>query len=233
MPVRPTLNSSGCSPSAIGAINEPCPPSPVAANLTGQQETWRIYYGDVRSGRSASAQARPMRSTSGNGASASIRSTTGRVERQPKGIARTFEQARAAFEAAWPDYLAGCTQADFAENLRRRASTPGKYRVHDTGAPLPTQLPSGRSKCFCGAPLTNDTIDAHIQQAHMDMIARNREVTMVSSILQYVPIGEPERGLRSLDMGDFLRAHVDDRYSQGEAERAGKGSTDRAEVRSE
>ena len=27
--------------------------------------------------------------------------------------------------------------------------------MHDTGTPLPTQLPSGRSKCFCGARRTD------------------------------------------------------------------------------
>jgi hypothetical protein len=87
----------------------------------------------------------------------------------PQRIARTLEQARAAFEEAWPDYLAQCTEEDFAENRRHRAFTAWKYRMHDTGTPLPTQMSDGRSLCFCGAPLTNATIDAHIQQAHMDM----------------------------------------------------------------
>jgi hypothetical protein len=36
-------------------------------------------------------------------------------------------------------------------------------------SPLPTQLTSGQSKCFCGAPLTIAAVYGHIEQAHMDM----------------------------------------------------------------
>ena len=90
-------------------------------------------------------------------------------QRSPSNTAKTFEQARAAFDAAWWDFLPRCTEADFAENRRNRAFTAWKYRMHDTGTPMPTQITSGRSKCFCGAPLTNATIDAHIEASHMDM----------------------------------------------------------------
>jgi len=79
------------------------------------------------------------------------------------------EQARAAFDCAWPDYLPRCTEADFAENRRLRAATAWKYWMHDTGTLLPTQLASGRSKCFCGAALTIASVDDHIRQTHMDM----------------------------------------------------------------
>ena len=67
------------------------------------------------------------------------------------------------------DYLRRCTEEDFAENRRYRTTTSWKYRMHDTGTPLPTQLASGRSKCFCGAPLTIATVDDHVNQAHMDI----------------------------------------------------------------
>ena len=67
------------------------------------------------------------------------------------------------------DYLRRCTEEDFAENRRHHTATAWKYRMHDTGTPLPTQLPSGRSKCFCGAPLTIQSVGDHIQQAHRDM----------------------------------------------------------------
>jgi len=117
------------------------------------QETWHIYYGGTRIG------------TIGGRAGVDHRPE----ERQPKGIARTFEQARAAFEEAWPAYLARCTEADFAENRRLRAAMAWKYRMHDTGTPLPTQMTDGRSQCFCGAPLTNATVGVHIEQAHMDI----------------------------------------------------------------
>ena len=90
-------------------------------------------------------------------------------ERSRSGTAATFEEARAAWETAWQDYLPGCTEADFAENRRQRAFTAWKYRMHDTGHQMPTCFPSGRSKCFCGAPLTIQSVDRHIEHAHMDM----------------------------------------------------------------
>jgi hypothetical protein len=88
----------------------------------------------------------------------------------PSGTAATCEQARAELEAAWRDYLPRCTEADFTENRRVRAATAWKYRMHDLGLPMPTQMASGRSKCFCGAALTTiRSVDEHIRQAHMDM----------------------------------------------------------------
>jgi hypothetical protein len=90
-------------------------------------------------------------------------------DRNPSGTAETFEEARGRFEADWTNYLLHCTDADFAEERRHRTFTAWKYRMHDTGTPLPTAMSDGRSQCFCGAPLTNDTIDEHIRQAHMDM----------------------------------------------------------------
>jgi hypothetical protein len=33
---------------------------------------------------------------------------------------------------------------------------------------MPTCFSSGRSKCFCGAPLTLQSVDGHIEQAYMD-----------------------------------------------------------------
>jgi len=43
------------------------------------------------------------------------------------GTAETFEQARAVFEAAWRDYLPGCTEADFTEYRRQRAWSPRPF----------------------------------------------------------------------------------------------------------
>ena len=90
-------------------------------------------------------------------------------ERRPADTAKTFEEARSAFEAAWLDYLPRCAEEDFAENRRHRAAVAWKYRMHDTGTRLPTELASGRSKCFCGEPLTTASVDGHIQQKHMDL----------------------------------------------------------------
>jgi hypothetical protein len=60
-------------------------------------------------------------------------------------------------------------EADFVENRRQRALIAWKYRMHDTGHPLPTQMTSGRSKCFCGQPLAIPDVVGHIHQAHMGL----------------------------------------------------------------
>jgi hypothetical protein len=39
--------------------------------------------------------------------------------RQVGGTAKTFEQARVDFEAAWKEYLPRCSDADFEEHRRR------------------------------------------------------------------------------------------------------------------
>lgn len=133
------------------------------------QECWHIYYGDTRAG-TITERAGVPHDVDQWGWSVGFYPVDHRPdEYQPSGTAETFEQARAEFEEAWHDYLPRCTDADFAENRRHRAFTAWKYRMHDTGTPLPTKMTDGRSQCFCGAPLTNDTIDVHIQQAHMDM----------------------------------------------------------------
>jgi hypothetical protein len=75
-------------------------------------------------------------------------------EYQPHSTAETFEQARVEFEEALQDYLPRCTEADFAENRWQ----PRLHRM---------EIPHARYRD--GAPLTNDTIDAHIRQTHMDM----------------------------------------------------------------
>src|SRR3954453_23785000 len=57
------------------------------------------------------------------------------------GMAATFEEARADFEAAWSPYLPLCTDADFEAYRRQEAWTKWKYEMHDAGFILPTQTP--------------------------------------------------------------------------------------------
>jgi hypothetical protein len=82
---------------------------------------------------------------------------------------RPFEKARTDFDAAWRNNLPRGSDADFPKNRRQRAATAWKDRMHDTGLGLPTSVASGRSNYFCGAGLTIDTVDAHIEQDHLDM----------------------------------------------------------------
>jgi hypothetical protein len=72
--------------------------------------------------------------------------------RSRTGYASRFDQVRAAFEAAWQDYLPQCTE-DFAEHRRQRTFTAWKYAMHDAGLPLPTQSATGRARCFWGAEI--------------------------------------------------------------------------------
>ena len=132
------------------------------------QECWHVYYGDTRVGTITERAGVPA-DVDQWGWTIGFYPVDHRPGQHVGDTAETFEQARAAFEADWRDYLPRCTEADFAENRRDRAFTAWKYRMHDTGTLLPTQLASGRSKCFCGAALTIASVDDHIRQTHMDM----------------------------------------------------------------
>jgi hypothetical protein len=131
-------------------------------------QCWHIYYRDTCVGRITERAGVPN-DVDQWGWSIGFYPVDHRPGHHVGDTAATFELARAAFEATWLDYLPRCTEADFAENRRQRAFTAWKYRMHDTGTPLPTQMTNGRSQCFCGAPLTNAAIEDHIKQSHMDM----------------------------------------------------------------
>ena len=143
-------------------------PSPAAANLTATRSAGTSITAIPASGRSRKRAGVPVDADHWEWW-IGFYPLNQRPGRHIGDIAATFEQAHAAFEEAWRAYLPQCTEADFAENRRRRAFTAWKYHMHETGTPLPTQTTSGRSKCFCGAPLTIQSVDSHIEQAHMDM----------------------------------------------------------------
>jgi hypothetical protein len=88
----------------------------------------------------------------------------GRLDR---GIAADSPAARAAFEAAWRQLLPKLTESDFQEHRRKRALTTWKYAMWDAGCRMPTQLPDGRSHCFCGAEI-DIAADKHVYAAHME-----------------------------------------------------------------
>ena len=82
------------------------------------------------------------------------------------GTAASFEKARANFEGAWAVYSANRREADYQAWRDQRAHTEWKYAMWDRGCKLPTQLASGRSKCFCGAEIEIGTVERHIREAH-------------------------------------------------------------------
>ena len=84
------------------------------------------------------------------------------------GTTATFDDARAEFEAAWRVFLANRTEADFQAWRNQQAHTAWKYAMWDAGLKLPTQIPSGRARCFCGTPISiGSGMEQHIYTAHM------------------------------------------------------------------
>jgi len=69
-------------------------------------------------------------------------------------IAKSFEQARGAFEIAWRHFLVKRTEADFAEYRRDRAFHAWKQAMWAAGLKLPTQAADGRAELLwcCDRP---------------------------------------------------------------------------------
>ena len=63
------------------------------------------------------------------------------------GTARSFAEAREAFEQAWREISPKITEADRLEHRRERAHTEWKYKMWETGCRMPTQMANGRSQC--------------------------------------------------------------------------------------
>ena len=98
------------------------------------QETWLIYYGDVRVGAIAMRSGNPA-DTDPWGWSCGF--YPGSHPREcTSGTAATFDQARADFEAAWRVFLSNRTEADFDEYRKHCAWTAWKYAMWDSGCKL-------------------------------------------------------------------------------------------------
>ena len=130
-------------------------------------DCWQVYCEDIHAGTISKATGMPNAQNDWTW-SAGFYPGSGPGEIKG-GRADTFEEAKARFEPAWLAFASSRTEADFKAWRDQRDWTAWKYRMHETGTPLPTQVTSGHAKCFCGAPLTIATVDSHIEQAHMDM----------------------------------------------------------------
>jgi hypothetical protein len=116
------------------------------------------------SARSHAVPAARSTSTNGNGGAVSIRaSSPGGTQ---DGTAVDFASVRADFEAAWREILPTLADADFDKWRDQRDFTAWKYTMWDARMKLPTQLPSGRSRCYCGASIDIKGAGAHIRSAH-------------------------------------------------------------------
>jgi hypothetical protein len=123
---------------------------------TENLEQWSIWDGDVRVGM--------MRQVSTTGSETAWQWSCWGGE---IGAADKFDEARAAFQAAWDRVAPTVTQADRDAFRYQEAFTAWKYAMHDAGCRMPTQSPEGWSVCFCGARITVNGVADHIRAAHM------------------------------------------------------------------
>jgi hypothetical protein len=130
-----------------------------------QQQSWNIFFGDVRVGWIGERAGVP-KDVEQWGWSCGFPPVSHRGIRAA-GLASTFDQARREFEAAWRDYLPQCTEADFDASRYESAFTAWKYAMWGAGCKLPTQTADDRSQCFCGVVISNRTTGDHIRTCHM------------------------------------------------------------------
>jgi hypothetical protein len=130
-------------------------------------DCWHVYYGDVCVGTIARHTGCPVDVDPWEWGCGFYPGTEpGQGE---SGTAVDFDQARTDFEAAWQRMLPTRTEANFQGWRNQRAWTAWKYQMHDASLPLPTQLTSGRARCFCGVEIDNRGVDGHVTAAHLEM----------------------------------------------------------------
>ena len=119
-----------------------------------REECWHVYYGDVRAGTIAIRSGNPADTDPWAWSCGFHPGSHPREYRS--GTAATFDQARAAFEAAWRVFLSHRTEADFQEWPERRHWTARKYPMWEAGERLPSQRPTSIMRCTCG-----ESFDSH------------------------------------------------------------------------
>jgi hypothetical protein len=128
---------------------------------------WRIYFGDISVGSIGKCAGVPLHVDQWEwSCGLTIGSNRGSVA---VGTAASFDEAREAFGAAWATIEPQLAPEDFDAHRRQRAWTAWKYAMHDANLPLPTQLASGRARCFCGVEIDNRGMDDHVAAAHLEM----------------------------------------------------------------
>jgi hypothetical protein len=93
------------------------------------------------------------------------------------GTAKSFDEARRAFEAAWCRLLPQITEADFDERRRYRALEAWKHAMRDAGCKLPAQVADGRARCYCGAEIGIADVERHVFAAHIEGYKRSADET--------------------------------------------------------
>jgi hypothetical protein len=128
-------------------------------------ETWLIHYGDIHVG-TISLRAGVPDSVDPLGWAIGFFPASHRGVRA-SGTAKSFDTARATFEAAWQWLLPQITKTEFDEHRRYRALEAWKRPMWDAGLKLPTQVADGRSRCFCGAVIEIKNVEHHVYAAHL------------------------------------------------------------------
>ncbi|WP_063685486.1 hypothetical protein [Bradyrhizobium stylosanthis] len=127
------------------------------------QETWHIYFGDVRVGTIGVRAGIP---TSADQWGWSIGFYPGMEPgAQRSGSAAKFDEARAAFENAWRELESTLNEDNFEAWRRSRDFHAWKNRMWAEHCRMPTQNENGWSKCFCGEPIPV-ACEAHIHTVH-------------------------------------------------------------------
>jgi hypothetical protein len=116
------------------------------------QECWHVYYGDVHVGTITERvgnphDTEPWEWRCGFYPASHPREST-------SGTAETFDEARAAFEAAWRVFLSNRTEADFQAWRHDRDWTARKYAMWERGERFPSQLPRLPDAVLAAKPLT-------------------------------------------------------------------------------
>jgi hypothetical protein len=110
-----------------------------------RHECWLVYYGDVHVGTIAIRSGNPTTTDTWSWSCGFYPGED--LGECTSGTAASFDQARAAFEAAWCVFLAKCTAADFQEWRDQRDWTAKKYAMWERGERLPSQEPSSTMRC--------------------------------------------------------------------------------------
>jgi hypothetical protein len=128
-------------------------------------DCWHIYFGDVHAGTIAMRVGNPHDTDQWEWICGFYPgSRPGEIQ---SGTSATFEDARAEFASAWDIFLSKPHRGRFSGVALPAGFDRVEIRMWDRGCKLPTQLPAGRSKCFCGADLTISGVTDPVRAAHM------------------------------------------------------------------
>jgi hypothetical protein len=166
--LRPGTSSSGFRHLFFGLIIEPMP-ALTRRPSCDRQDCWRIFYGDIcvgTIGRRAGVPNDVDQWEWGCGFYPGTDPGEGF-----SGTGATFEAARDGFKAAWLTFLPTRTAADFEVWREQRDWTAWKCAMWDACMKMPTQLPNGKSRCFCGSEIDIRGMSQHVRDAHQGTLA--------------------------------------------------------------